>query len=98
MRVGLYIRTSTANGQTTKNQERELQAIAERDGWEAVAVYLDQSISGSRGQRAPWPRQAAAGSHSARHQRGGRLVLITGVRKSEFIDAAWDEVDFDKGL
>lgn len=27
-----------------------------------------------------------------------RFVLLTGVRKSEFIDASWDEVDFDKGL
>lgn len=27
-----------------------------------------------------------------------RFVLLTGVRKSEFIDATWDEVDFDKGL
>jgi DNA invertase Pin-like site-specific DNA recombinase len=50
MRVGLYVRTSTANGQTTKNQERDLQAVAERHGWEVVAVYRDQGISGSRGR------------------------------------------------
>ena len=50
MRVGLYVRTSTANGQTTKNQERELQAVAERHGWEVVAVYQDQGISGSKGR------------------------------------------------
>src|SRR6516225_9536922 len=50
MRVGLYVRTSTANGQTTHNQERELQAVAERHGWEVVAVYRDQGISGSKGR------------------------------------------------
>ena len=38
-RVALYVRTSTANGQTTRNQERELQAVAKRHGWEVVAVY-----------------------------------------------------------
>ena len=38
-RVALYVRTSTANGQTTKNQERELQAVAKRHGWEVVTVY-----------------------------------------------------------
>lgn len=27
-----------------------------------------------------------------------KFVLLTGVRKSEFIDATWSEVDFDKGL
>lgn len=27
-----------------------------------------------------------------------RFVLLTGVRKSEFIDATWPEIDFDKGL
>ena len=38
VRVGLYVRTSTTNGQTTKNQERELQLVAERHGWEVVAT------------------------------------------------------------
>lgn len=27
-----------------------------------------------------------------------KFVLLTGVRKSEFIDATWSEVDFDKGV
>jgi DNA invertase Pin-like site-specific DNA recombinase len=49
-RVALYVRTSTANGQTTKNQERELQAVAKRHGWELVAVYRDQGISGTKGR------------------------------------------------
>src|SRR4051794_24857657 len=49
-RVAFYVRTSTANGQTTKNQERELQAVAQRHGWEVVAVYKDQGISGATGR------------------------------------------------
>lgn len=27
-----------------------------------------------------------------------KFILLTGVRKSEFIDATWSEIDFDKGL
>ena len=49
-RVALYVRTSTANGQTTHNQERELQAVAKRQGWEVVVVYRDQGISGAKGR------------------------------------------------
>ena len=35
-RVALYLRVSTAE-QTTKNQHRELEAVAKRHGWETVA-------------------------------------------------------------
>src|SRR6476619_271702 len=49
-RVALYVRTSTANGQTTRNQERELQAVAKRHGWDVAAVYRDQGISGAKGR------------------------------------------------
>ena len=49
-RVALYVRTSSANGQTTKNQERELQTVARRHGWEVVTVYKDQGISGAKGR------------------------------------------------
>jgi DNA invertase Pin-like site-specific DNA recombinase len=49
-RVALYVRTSTANGQNTKNQERELQAVAEHHGWPVVTVYRDQGISGAKGR------------------------------------------------
>jgi DNA invertase Pin-like site-specific DNA recombinase len=49
-RIALYVRTSTANGQTTRNQERELQAVAERHGWEVAAVYKDKGISGAKGR------------------------------------------------
>src|SRR5438552_3405510 len=48
-RVGLYIRVSTSE-QTTSNQSRELEAVAERHGWEVVAVYEDAGISGAKGR------------------------------------------------
>jgi DNA invertase Pin-like site-specific DNA recombinase len=48
--VALYVRTSTANGQTTRNQERELDAVAKRHNWHVVAVYRDQGISGAKGR------------------------------------------------
>ena len=39
-RVGIYLRVST-DGQTTQNQRRELEAVADRSGWEVVGVYED---------------------------------------------------------
>ena len=48
-RVGIYLRVST-DGQTTQNQRRELEAAADRSGWEVVAVYEDAGISGSNGR------------------------------------------------
>jgi len=48
-RVGIYLRVST-DGQTTANQRRELEAVAERSGWEVVAIYEDAGISGSNGR------------------------------------------------
>jgi len=48
-RAVLYLRVSTIE-QTTANQERELQAIAERMGWEIIKVYKDHGISGAKGR------------------------------------------------
>jgi DNA invertase Pin-like site-specific DNA recombinase len=48
MRVGLYTRVSTDQGQTTENQERELRAVAERHGWQIVEVFADQGVSGAK--------------------------------------------------
>ncbi len=48
-RVALYLRVST-RGQTVENQERELREVADRAGWEVVAVYKDEGISGSKGR------------------------------------------------
>src|SRR5258705_10093 len=35
---------------TTNNQRRELEAVAERSGWEVVKVYQDAGISGAKGR------------------------------------------------
>ena len=48
-RVALYLRVSTT-GQTVENQRRELEAAAERHGWQVAAVYQDEGISGSKGR------------------------------------------------
>jgi DNA invertase Pin-like site-specific DNA recombinase len=49
-RVALYLRVSTNNGhQTVENQQRELEAIASRGGWEIVATFSDH-ISGAKGR------------------------------------------------
>ena len=45
-RIAIYARTSTADDQTTENQIRELQAVANRHGWEVVAVFDDRGVSG----------------------------------------------------
>ena len=48
-RVALYLRVSTSE-QTTKNQRRELNAVAKRHGWEVVLVFEDAGISGAKGR------------------------------------------------
>ena len=53
MRVALYLRVSTSS-QTVENQERELAAVAAARGWQVVATYRDEGISGAKG-RDRWP-------------------------------------------
>ncbi|MGE4254641.1 MAG: recombinase family protein [Xanthobacteraceae bacterium] len=48
-RVAIYLRVSTT-GQTTQNQQRELEAVAEQRGWQVVGLYEDAGISGARGR------------------------------------------------
>jgi DNA invertase Pin-like site-specific DNA recombinase len=48
-RVALYLRVSTTD-QSIRNQSRELQAIAERHGWEIVATFKDEGVSGAKGR------------------------------------------------
>ena len=48
-RVALYLRVSTTD-QHAENQERDLRAMADRAGWDVVAVYKDEGISGSKGR------------------------------------------------
>ncbi len=72
--AAIYARVSTRNGQTTENQLRELRAVAQRNGWEVVAVYTDNGVSGAKG----------------RDQRPGLDDLLKGVARREFdVVAAW---------
>jgi DNA invertase Pin-like site-specific DNA recombinase len=49
-RVGIYVRVST-DGQSVANQQRELEAVAQRHGWEVVGVFSDHGVSGTKEQR-----------------------------------------------
>jgi DNA invertase Pin-like site-specific DNA recombinase len=72
-RVALYVRVST-DGQTTANQQRELEAVAERHGWTVVEIFRDHGISGKNG----------------REKRPGFDKLLQGVARKDFdIVAAW---------
>lgn len=48
-RAALYLRVST-DRQTVENQRRELEAVAQRSGWEIVELYEDAGISGAKGR------------------------------------------------
>src|SRR5215207_8343770 len=72
-RVAIYLRVST-DKQTTGNQRRELEAVAERSGWKIVKVYEDAGISGAKG----------------RDQRPGLDALMKAVNAKEFdMVASW---------
>ncbi len=72
-RAAIYLRVST-NGQTVDNQRRELQEAAERHGWDIVAEYCDEGISGSKG----------------RDKRPTLDQILKGVARREFdVVAAW---------
>ena len=48
-RVAIYLRVSTSS-QTTENQRRELQAVADQRGWQVVQTFEDAGISGAKGR------------------------------------------------
>jgi len=72
-RVALYLRVSTSE-QTTNNQRRELEGVAERHGWHVVSIFEDAGISGAKG----------------REQRPGLDALMKAVARREIdMVAAW---------
>ncbi|RZI59882.1 MAG: resolvase [Zymomonas sp.] len=75
-RVAFYLRVST-DSQTVENQRLELQAVADRLGWNVVAVLADEGISGSKG----------------RDQRPGFNTLMTMITRREIDMAACWSVD-----
>jgi len=51
MKVAIYARVSTANGQSPQMQLRELRSYAKRRGWEIVREFVDVGISGATEKR-----------------------------------------------
>lgn len=49
-KVAIYVRVSTS-GQTVENQERELLAHCQRQGWQVFKVYRDEGYSGAVADR-----------------------------------------------
>lgn len=74
-RVALYTRVSTADGQqTVENQLRDLRLAGERLGWDIVATFADEGISGAKG----------------RDQRPGLDAMLKSIARKEFdMVAAW---------
>jgi DNA invertase Pin-like site-specific DNA recombinase len=82
-RVAIYTRVSTADGQTTENQLRELTIAAERLGWDVVAYYTDEGISGAKG----------------RDKRPGLDDMLKAVTRREFdLVAAWSVCRLGRSL
>ena len=72
-RVALYLRVSTTE-QTVENQQRELEAVAQRHDWRVVAAFVDAGISGKKG----------------RDKRPGYDRMCKGISRREFdLVAAW---------
>ena len=51
MRVALYGRVSTLNGQCPEMQLSELREYASRRGWKIAGEYVDEGVSGSKESR-----------------------------------------------
>ena len=51
MRVAIYARVSTTNGQTPEMQLSDLREYASRRGWKVFAEYVDNGVSGAKESR-----------------------------------------------
>ncbi len=72
-KVAIYARVST-DGQTVENQLQELDAVAERHGWNIAAVFRDNGVSGAKD----------------RNGRPGFDALCKGITRRDFdMVAAW---------
>ena len=71
MRVALYARVSTLNGQNPETQLVELREYASRRGWQSAGEYVDAGVSGSKDSRPSLNRLMA---HA--HQRRFDAILV----------------------
>ena len=74
-RAGIYLRVSQ-DSQTTENQFRILQEVAERSGWTIVEVFEDAGISGAKGRD---KRPAFDALLTAVHRREVQIVMAFAV-------------------
>jgi len=83
-RVAIYTRVSTSDGQqTVENQLRDLRLAGERLGWEIVATFTDQGISGAKG----------------REKRPGLDALMKGIARKDFnLVASWSVCRLGRSL
>ncbi len=51
MKVAVYARVSTTNGQTCENQLLELRRYVEARGWTTFNEYVDEGVSGAKDRR-----------------------------------------------
>ena len=73
-RVALYARVNT-DGQSEKNQLRELEAVVKRQGWHVIQQFVDKGISGGKGRDIrPAFDALCKGGSAAGLQHGGRVV------------------------
>jgi DNA invertase Pin-like site-specific DNA recombinase len=73
-KAAIYVRVST-DRQTLENQHQALRGVAERRGWEIVAVYTDAGISGAKGRaERPGLERYAQSRQQARVRCGDGLV------------------------
>ena len=72
MKVAIYARVST-DKQTCENQLIELRAVAARSGYEIVAEFVDEGISGAKGRQ---DRPALNAMLKAATQRKFDLVMV----------------------
>lgn len=71
MKVALYARVSTLNGQHPEMQLSELREYGARRGWEIISEYVDEGVSGSRERRPQLDRLMADA-----HRRKFDAVLV----------------------
>jgi DNA invertase Pin-like site-specific DNA recombinase len=71
MRVALYGRVSTLNGQNPETQLIELREYASHRGWEVAGEYVDAGVSGSKDSRPSLNRMMAQA-----HQRRFDAILV----------------------
>ena len=67
MRVAIYARVSTAQGQDVNLQLRELRQFADARGWQIAGEYVDTGISGAKDRR-PELDRLLADAHKRRFE------------------------------